>query len=188
MAVIPPTTRRQNRAKPVLVTQKSRIFALAKNFFMNELNITTKVRICQYNELDSTEKNLVDAAKEAVSRAYVPYSHFHVGAAVLLANGEIVTGNNQENASYPMGLCAERTALFYANSRYPDAAVDTIAIAAFTEGDFLDEPITPCGGCRQVILEAQNRYRHPVKIILYGKKQIYLIDKISDLLPLSFTL
>ncbi|GHV11716.1 cytidine deaminase [Bacteroidia bacterium] len=150
--------------------------------------MTAKIGICHYNDLQLSEKNLVDAAKEAVARAYAPYSHFQVGAAVLLANGEIVTGNNQENVAYPSGLCAERTALFYANSQYPDAAVDAIAIAACTEGDFLEKPITPCGGCRQVILEAQNRYQHPIRIILYGTKEIYLIDKITDLLPLSFGL
>jgi cytidine deaminase len=155
---------------------------------MRELKIDTKIRICDYNELQLSEKNLVDAAKEAVTRAYAPYSHFQVGAAILLANGEIITGNNQENAAYPSGLCAERTALFYANSQYPDVAVDTIAIAAYTEGMFLEKPITPCGGCRQVILEAQNRYQHPVRIILYGSKEIYLIEKITDLLPLSFSL
>jgi cytidine deaminase len=155
---------------------------------MRELKIDTKIRICQYNDLSESEKNLIDQAKMAVARAYAPYSHFQVGAAVLLANGSVVTGNNQENAAYPSGLCAERTALFYANSQYPDAAVKTIAIAAFTEGKFLEQPITPCGGCRQVILEAQNRYKHPIQIILYGTKEIYLIDKITDLLPLSFSL
>jgi cytidine deaminase len=153
---------------------------------MKNLNIFAKIRVCNYEELNLSEKKLIDAAKVSTQRAYAPYSHFQVGAAVLLANNEIITGNNQENAAYPSGLCAERTALFYANSRFPDEAVDAIAIAAYTHGDFLDEPITPCGACRQVILEAQNRYKHPVRILLYGRKTIYVIEKISDLLPLSF--
>jgi cytidine deaminase len=153
---------------------------------MKELEICAKIRVCDYNELNPTEKNLIDLAKEAVMRAYAPYSRFQVGASVLLANKEMVTGNNQENVAYPSGLCAERTALFYANSRFPDVAVDTLAVAAYTNGDFTDEPVSPCGSCRQVILEAQNRYNHPVKIMLYGKKGIYIIEKITDLLPLCF--
>jgi cytidine deaminase len=156
------------------------------NNSMKELKISAKIRVCDYNELNPDEKNLIDAAKEAVMRAYAPYSRFQVGAAALLANNEIVTGNNQENVAYPSGLCAERTALFYANSRFPDAAVDALAVAAYTNGDFTEEPVSPCGSCRQVILEAQNRYNHPVRIMLYGKKGIYIIEKITDLLPLSF--
>jgi cytidine deaminase, homotetrameric len=153
---------------------------------MKEFNISAKIHICTYNELNDSEKILVDKAKEAALRAYTPYSKFNVGAALLLENGEIVTGNNQENAAYPSGLCAERTTLFYANAQYPDQAVDTIAVAAYTNGRYLDQSITPCGACRQVILEAQNRFKHPIRIILYGEKEIYLIDKITDLLPLSF--
>jgi len=155
---------------------------------MKNLEISTKITICLYDELNKTEKILVNAAKEALKNAYAPYSQFQVGAAILLKNNEIVCGNNQENAAYPSGLCAERTALFYANAKYPDQAVDTIAIAAFTNGAYTEQPITPCGACRQVILEAQNRYKHPVRIILYGEKEIYIVEKITDLLPLSFNL
>ncbi|MDR1168754.1 MAG: cytidine deaminase [Heliobacteriaceae bacterium] len=153
---------------------------------MKNLNISTKISVCSYEELNPGEKLLIDQAKEAALRAYAPYSGFHVGASVLLANNEIITGNNQENAAYPSGLCAERTALFYANSRFSDEAVVAVAVAAYTKDDFTDEPVTPCGACRQVILETQNRYKHPVRILLYGKKTVYLIEKISDLLPLSF--
>ncbi|MDR0681784.1 MAG: cytidine deaminase [Dysgonamonadaceae bacterium] len=153
---------------------------------MKNLNISAKISVCIYEELNQSEKKLIDAAKEATQHAYAPYSHFQVGAAVLLSNNEIITGNNQENVAYPSGLCAERTALFYANSRFPDEIVNAVAIAAYTNNDFTDEPITPCGACRQVILETQNRYKHPVRILLYGKKTIYLIEKITDLLPLSF--
>jgi cytidine deaminase len=153
---------------------------------MKNLNISAKIRVCIYEKLNPSEKKLIDAAKEATQRAYAPYSCFRVGAAVLLSNNEIITGNNQENAAYPSGLCAERTALFYANSRFPNEAVDTVAVAAYTNGDFTNEPVSPCGACRQVILETQKRYKHPVRILLYGKKVTYLIEKISDLLPLSF--
>jgi cytidine deaminase len=153
---------------------------------MNELNISAKIRVYGHNELSAAEKKLVDAAKEAVKRAYTPYSQFQVGAAVLLANGEVITGNNQENAAFPSGLCAERTALFYANSQFPDVAVDAIAIAAYTKGDFTEEPISPCGACRQVILEAQLRYRRPVRILLYGRREVYVVEQITDLLPLAF--
>ena len=154
---------------------------------MKNFEILTKITICVYDELNKTEKVLVDAAKEVLKGAYSPYSQFQVGAAILLKNNEIVCGSNQENVAYPSGLCAERTALFYANSKYPDQAIDTIAIAAFTKGAYTEQPITPCGACRQVILEAQNRYKHPIRIILYGEKEIYIIEKITDLLPLSFS-
>ena len=153
---------------------------------MKTFKITAKIQVYCYNELSSEEKKLADAAREAVNRSYSPYSHFQVGAAILLTNGKIVTGSNQENIAYPSGLCAERTALFYANSRFPDEAVEMIAVAAFTDGDFTDEPVPPCGSCRQVILEAQNRYRHPVKMLLCGRSEVYKVEKITDLLPLSF--
>ena len=153
---------------------------------MKNFNITAKIQICSYDELPPEEKNLIDCAKEACSRAYAPYSQFQVGAAVLLANGEVVTGSNQENVAFPSGLCAERTVLFYANSQYPEQAVRSLAIAAYTQGDFVDKPISPCGACRQVILETEMRYRSPVRIFLYGKSEIYIVEGIKDLLPLAF--
>jgi len=153
---------------------------------MKNFNITAKIQICSYNELILEEKNLIDCAKEACSRAYAPYSQFQVGAAALLANGKIVTGSNQENAAFPSGLCAERTTLFYANSQYPEQAVKSLAIAAYTQGDFVDKPISPCGACRQVILETEMRYQNPIRIFLYGKSEIYIIEGIKDLLPLAF--
>lgn len=154
---------------------------------MKDLTIQAVIKVFQYNELSEEDRKLIDMAKEATKRSYAPYSKFSVGAAALLANGEIITGNNQENAAYPSGLCAERTTLFYANSQYPDQAVKTLAIAARTENDFLDSPIPPCGACRQVILETEKRYNQPIRILLYGKENIYLIKGIEDLLPLSFS-
>ena len=153
---------------------------------MEQINLSTKIIVCSYEELNVSEKKLIDVAKEACERAYAIYSNFHVGAAILLDNSKIVSGNNQENAAFPSGLCAERTTLFYANSRYPNEKPVSMAIAAYTNGSFTEEPITPCGACRQVILEAENRYKNPVRILLYGKSKIYIIESIKDLLPLSF--
>jgi cytidine deaminase len=130
---------------------------------------------------------LVDAAREATLRSYAPYSGFSVGAAVRLSNGKLLTGNNQENAAYPSGLCAERTTLFWANAQYPDAAVESLAIAARNADGELPVPIPPCGACRQVILEVENRFNRSIRIILYGAKECYVIeDGIKALLPLCF--
>ena len=153
---------------------------------MENRNITTKIIVCSYDELNEKEKKLIDAAKEATNRSYSPYSRFQVGAAALLSGGTVITGSNQENAAYPSGICAERTTLFYANSQYPDQPVVTLAIAARTEKDFIDHPIPPCGACRQVILETEKRYKQPIRILLYGKECIYEVKSIGDLLPLSF--
>lgn len=153
---------------------------------MENKNITTKIIVCSYEELTDEEKKLVDAAKEASNRSYAPYSRFQVGAAVRLAGGLLVSGSNQENAAYPSGICAERTTLFYANSQYPDRAVEALAIAAQTGGKFIEHPTAPCGACRQVILETEERYRHPIRIYLYGTDEIYIVDSIVGLLPLCF--
>lgn len=153
---------------------------------MKDLTITAVIKVLQWDELKAEDCLLLKAAIEATKRSYAPYSRFSVGAAVVLANGALVTGTNQENAAYPSGLCAERTALFYANSQYPDQPVLTLAIAARTERDFIDTPIPPCGACRQVILETEKRYKHPIRILLYGKECIYEVSSICDLLPLSF--
>ena len=146
---------------------------------MENKNITTKIIVCSYEELTDEEKKLVDAAKEASNRSYAPYSRFQVGAAVRLAGGVLVSGSNQENA-------AERTTLFYANSQYPDRAVEALAIAAQTGGKFIEHPTAPCGACRQVILETEERYRHPIRIYLYGTDEVYIVDSIVSLLPLCF--
>lgn len=154
---------------------------------MRDLTITAIIKVYQYDELNEADRALMQTAMEATARSYSPYSHFSVGAAALLGNGTVVTGTNQENAAYPSGLCAERTTLFYANSQYPDQPVVTLAIAARTEKDFIDQPIPPCGACRQVILETEKRYKQPIRILLYGKECIYEVKSIGDLLPLSLT-
>lgn len=154
---------------------------------MKELNLQIAIQIYEYKELSAADRELMDAAREATHRSYAPYSHFSVGAAARLANGVIVTGTNQENAAYPSGLCAERTTLFYANSQYPDQPVETLAIAARNErGEFLAEPIPPCGACRQVMLETEMRFKRPMRILLFGEKGIYELKGVGSLLPLSF--
>ena len=153
---------------------------------MDFINISTKISIHLYDELNPSEKMLIEAAKQSATKAYAPYSHFQVGVAVYLDNGKIVTGNNQENVAYPSGLCAERVAVFYANAQYPEQAVKQLAIAAFTNNEFTAMPITPCGACRQVLLETENRFQQTIQILLYGREKIYIIQTIRDLLPLSF--
>lgn len=154
---------------------------------MKEVTIRIDIQVYPYEELSPADRRLVDAACNATQRSYAPYSHFSVGAAALLADGTVVEGSNQENAAYPSGLCAERTTLFYANSRYPDQPVETLAIAARNErGEFLAQPIPPCGACRQVMLETEARFKHPMRILLYGTEGIYLIEGVGSLLPLSF--
>jgi cytidine deaminase len=153
---------------------------------MKQIKLEINIEARHYDELAEEDRQLIDAAREATQRSYAPYSHFSVGAAALLENGMVVTGTNQENAAYPSGLCAERTTLFYANSQYPDQAVKTLAIAARTESDFLDTPIPPCGACRQVLLETEKRYGKPMRILLYSKSDIYILEGVGGLLPLSF--
>lgn len=155
---------------------------------MKELNIRITIKAYEYEELSVDDRNLIESARLATYRSYAPYSHFSVGAAALLANNVVIVGTNQENAAYPSGLCAERTALFYANSQYPDQAVMTLAIAARDAGgEFLKTPIPPCGACRQVMLETEKRFRHPMRILLYGQKVTYELKNVSELLPLSFS-
>jgi cytidine deaminase len=154
---------------------------------MKKQQLTTEFSIYTFEELPENFKNLVTQAKQQTEQAYVPYSHFAVGAAVMLENGEIFTGNNQENAAYPSGLCAERVALFYANAQRPTVAVSALAVAAKVNGNFLEEPISPCGACRQVMLETETRFLKPITLILYGRHQIYVFDSITEILPFSFT-
>ena len=153
---------------------------------MKEINLTTKISVYLLDECTEAEKKLIEGAKQATKNAYARYSNFKVGAALLLENGEIITGNNQENAAYPSGLCAERTAVFFANANYPDRKIVALAVAACSNGKFTKEVITPCGACRQVLLEVETRYKNPMKILMYSEDEIYVVDSIKDLLPLSF--
>lgn len=153
---------------------------------MKEINLTTKIAVYLLDECSEIEKKLIDAAKNATKNAYAPYSDFRVGAAVLLENGEIFSGNNQENAAYPSGLCAERTTVFFANATYPDEKVVAIAVAAYNKGKFTKDVITPCGACRQVLLEVENRFKIPLKVLMYGEDGVYVAESVKALLPLSF--
>ena len=155
---------------------------------MKEHKIEIPVKVYAYEELSLNDRTLVDKAKEMTYQSYAPYSHFSVGAAALLDNKVIITGNNQENAAYPSGICAERTTLFYAQAQYPDAAIQALAIAARNEsGDFTKSPCSPCGACRQVMLESQVRGGIPMRVLLYGSDCIYELACVEDLLPLCFT-
>ena len=155
---------------------------------MKELELKSVIQACQIEELSAEEQHLVNLAIEATGRSYAPYSNFHVGAAVRLENGEEIIGCNQENAAYPSGLCAERTALFSAGAQYPNVGVEMLAIAARgTDGELQYEPVGPCGSCRQVIVESETRAGHPIRILLYGRKCVYVIDGIKKLMPLMFS-
>ncbi len=147
------------------------------------------IRIYTYSdpgELSAESQHLIDLARKATHKAWAPYSNFRVGAALLLENGEIITGNNQENSAFPSGLCAERVALFYAGSQYPDVPIRKIALAAYTGGSFLETPVYPCGDCRQVLLEHENRFDKPMEIIMAGSEEIKILKSVRDLLPLPF--
>ena len=153
---------------------------------MKEYQLTTNVRSCQFDELSEEQQAVVAIAKEQVQHSYCPYSHFHVGAAAKLANGVIIRGSNQENAASPSGLCAERSALFAAGSQYPDQPVEMLAIACYTDGHFTKEPGSPCGACRQVMIETEHRYGGKMQVLLFGEDEIFVFDSAADLLPLIF--
>ena len=143
----------------------------------------------EYESLDQLElrdRELAQAAIEATKGSYAPYSNFNVGAAVRLDNGQIVKGSNQENAAYPSGICAERTAMFYASANYPENAMTAIAITASQNGTLCDNPATPCGSCRQVMAQYQTKGGQPMEILLVGGKTICKFGKVDDVLPLIF--
>ena len=148
-----------------------------------------KISYQEYETLDQLEpkdKELAQAAIEATALAYAPYSKFNVGAAVMFEDGVIVKGANQENAAYPSGICAERTALFYASASRPDKAMAEIAIAAQQNGELVERPVTPCGACRQVMAQYQTKSGIPMEVILVGSDKILKFSKVEDLLPFIF--
>ena len=138
------------------------------------------------DEMTPEDRKLVGLALEAQKGSYSPYSHFQVGAALLLADGTIIKGANQENAAYPSGLCAERTALFAAGANYPDVPLECLAIAGSDHGVLCESPASPCGACRQVMAEYQKKFGKPLKIILVGSKRIRKFYKVEDILPFIF--
>lgn len=153
---------------------------------MKTIDLSIKIGFCQLDELSEQEQKLINGAISATSKSYSPYSNFAVGAALLLSNGTEIRGANQENAAFPVGLCAERSAIFAAQSTQPDQPITTIAIAARNDYGFTKNPIVPCGSCRQVLLEMEDRYKKPIRILLYGTEGVYVINSVKDILPLQF--
>ena len=153
---------------------------------MKTINLNIAIRHCQLDELTDADRELIDRAMKATDNAYAEYSHFYVGAALRLANGRIVIGANQENAAFPSGLCAERTAVFSAQANFPDQSIESLALVARNDNGLVDSPVTPCGACRQVLLGVEERYGRPMRIIMYGKSGVYIVGSVKDLLPLSF--
>lgn len=155
---------------------------------MNKRTITFDLLIFDsFDELSSKDKTVMTEAIEARKNAYAPYSNFHVGAAVLLENGEIIIGNNQENASYPSGLCAERVAVFQAGARFPGGVIKLIAISASSKDYLVDKPAAPCGNCRQSISEYEIRQGSPIELVLMGETgEVLKCASIADILPLAF--
>ena len=140
------------------------------------------------SKLPAKVVELLEVAHEAAVHAYAPYSRFKVGAAILLKNGQIISGNNQENAVYPSGMCAERVALYYAASRFPETQIEKIAITAIGGEKAANEPVPPCGNCRQALLEYEIKFGEPIEVIMAGEKgEVYIMKSVSDLLPLSFS-
>lgn len=155
---------------------------------MEKKHIELTYEVLNHGELSEADASLVQRAMDATRRSYAPYSRFSVGAAILLSDGNVVEGANQENVAYPSGTCAERSACFYAHARYPDAAFEKIAIAARgTDGEFVQTPIVPCGACRQALLEYEMLAGHPVEVLLVGRDKVFRIPSVAWLLPLAFT-
>jgi len=148
------------------------------------------IKIEEYNspaELGEADRELLNLAIKTTESSYSPYSSFRVGAAVRLSNGELLSASNQENAAYPSGLCAERVVLFYAQSKYPDVGAEAIAVYAKSDDFRLDKPVTPCGACRQVIAEHENRHGKKVRVIMGGSNgSVQVTEGIESLLPLMF--
>ena len=138
-------------------------------------------------ELPQEDRQLMELAEAAIEDAYAAYSHYRVGAALRLSNGEVFTGNNQENAAYPSGLCAERVAMFYAKSQYPEESIETVAIAAKADHFTIKEAVAPCGACRQVMAEYQNQQNNPIRVIMKGEEgPVLAVGSVNTLLPLMF--
>lgn len=148
------------------------------------------IRYEEYNKddiLSTGDSLLVEEANQALKTSYAPYSEFHVGAAVLLENGKVIKGSNQENSAYPSGLCAERVAIFHAKASFPDEAVIAVAITGCSDNFTADEPITPCGACREVIAETEKRQSNKIRIIMSGSGGCTkIVDGIDNLLPMKF--
>ena len=155
---------------------------------MKKVTITTNFDVFEtIQELPTDIQNLMHEAVAIRKTAYAPYSHFKVGTAILLDNGEIIVGSNQENAAYPSGLCAERVAVFYAGAKYPEAKILKMAISAASDNTTTRAPIPPCGACRQSLAEYEIKQNTPIEIYFMGEiGSIYKSDSLKNLLPLLF--
>lgn len=154
---------------------------------MTEKQISIKfLEYKSLEELNAEDRELASEAIAAMNSAYAPYSHFHVGAAVRMSNGQIVRGANQENAAFPSGLCAERTAMFAASVKYPDKDMCSIALAGGVHGRLTEQPATPCGACRQVMAQYQTKAGKPMTVIMIGAARIWKFACVDDILPLIF--
>lgn len=153
--------------------------------------ITTTSSILVYNNTEELPVEINQLMQKAIAtrkKAYAPYSKFRVGASILLDNGVTVEGSNQENAAYPSGLCAERVAIFYAGSMYPEAKILKIAISATSDNFVSSTPIPPCGSCRQSVSEYEQKQQSPIAIYFMGEEgEVYKSNSIADLLPFSFS-
>ncbi|QHT69365.1 cytidine deaminase [Rhodocytophaga rosea] len=155
---------------------------------MKKLDLKIFIEEYTVNELPEADKDLFSKAKQACEQAYAPYSNFYVGAAILLENGTIVLGNNQENAAYPSGMCAERTAIYATGANHRGQKIIAIAVAACKGTDYTFIPVAPCGACRQAMLEYESKQDQLIRLILQsGDNACYIIPSISTLLPLQFT-
>lgn len=139
-----------------------------------------------FDELPADQRELVDRAMAATDNSNAKYSGFHVGAAIRLADGRVMIGANQENAAFSLCICAERSAIFAAQAHYPDQSINAIAIAARNADGFVPSPVTPCGSCRQVMVEMEDRYKNNMTVLLCGKDKVFRLKSAKDLLPLGF--
>ena len=154
---------------------------------MQEKKIEISFISANLSELSDEDQQLVSSAKLAFKTAYAPYSGFLVGASVLLENGEVINGSNQENVAYPSGLCAERVALFYAGAKYPNIKVNTIAVSVLSKNFDVTDVISPCGACRQVMAEYEDKQDKPIKVILHSPTdEVLIANRVEDLLPFMF--
>ncbi|MDJ1495841.1 cytidine deaminase [Cytophagaceae bacterium DM2B3-1] len=155
---------------------------------MRKINLEISVEIFDWDELSDTDKMIMRSAQEALQSAYAPYSNFHVGAAVLLEDGTIIKGSNQENAAYPSGLCAERTAIFATGANYPGQIITAIAVTAKPASSPTFVSVSPCGACRQALLEYEYKQQKSIRMLLQGADNtVCVLQSIDSLLPIKFT-
>ena len=154
---------------------------------MQKKNIELNFISAHFSEIEKKDQELIVNAKKAFESAYAPYSGFMVGASILLENGEIINGSNQENVAYPSGLCAERVAMFYVGARFPDVKINTIAVSVYSKDFEINDVISPCGSCRQVMAEYEEKQQKPIRVILHSpNEEVLIANRVQDLLPFMF--